>query len=273
MNKRKAFFESEMPLKRKYSAKSTTSVSAVAGTPSRGVKRFSFVRKKGAELTAKQRAEVRRIIEDGREVKVHSSASNDLLVDWGSSVGVNQLLDFNSLDVGVDINERIGNEINIKSAKLKFNIKASNTADEVFDILCVVIKNKYDPQSAVTSSQSDYKLSTGGTGQDIRSVTGVADMQLPWNGNKYSIFYEEIFQMRAPARVNDTIAGNQGDKTDFYRTVDLTKYIPKKISFSATGNGNSQVLSLLLIPLNSLTAEAAMFPTVTSTWQVEFTDA
>lgn len=266
----------EMPIakKSKYDAKSGYSKSGVAGSKL-GRGSFTFSKKKGSKLSAGMRAEIKKIVESGREVKVNttSSAATNLSnwVDATSGYAVD--LTPNNIDEGVSINDRVGQEIKLKSATLQFNLKSGTTQTEAWDVLLVVIKNKNSPGSGITFSNSDYKLADDGSGTTIESATGAADYMRPWNGGRYSISYSEIFQMRPPVVSSLVDKSNTGDKESYYRSVDISKMFPSKVDFSSGTGGGQPVCTLMCIPLQTVSGSVTANPNIATSMTFTYTDA
>ena len=255
---------------------SSTSKSAVAG-----VKRVSFrsksFKKKGAKISPSMRAEIKKIVEASREEKINNKDRSNLLVNWvDSTSGVSEDLSLNFLDEGTGINERVGQQINLKSAIYKFNLRASATSAEVQEVLCVILKDRNSPAAGVSNSNSDYKLNDAGAGATIETATATADMLRPWNTLKYDVVFEEVFQLRAPASIggsNTLYRGNTGDMTSYYRTIDLSKNYPKKISYASDVTGGTPLYSVMWIPLTTISGISTTMPTVTSCMSFTYTDA
>lgn len=254
----------------------STSKSSVAG-----VKRVSFrsksFKKKGAKISSSMRAEIKKIVEASREEKINNKDRSNLLVNWvDSTSGISEDLSLNFLDEGTGINERVGQQINLKSAIYKFNLRASSTSNEVQEVLCVILKDRNAPAAGISNTNSDYKLNDNGGGTTIATATATADMLRPWNTLKYDVVFEEVFQLRAPASTGSSFkeyVGNTGDMTSYYRTIDLSKNYPKKIKYASDVTGGTPLYSVMWIPLTVITGAAATMPTVTSCMSFTYTDA
>ncbi len=113
---------------------------------------------------------VKALIKGSKEVKTASSASTEVTVSTGV---VPTYFDFPSIGVGPEINERIGNEINVERIEMKVlyhnNGTSQNSRPIAREVLMLVAAGRYITDGEITANIFEGAIDTtlAGTAQDL----------------------------------------------------------------------------------------------------------
>lgn len=200
-----------------------------------------------------------------KELKYGILTTNTDLINAVSGTTAPISLDctFDGIDQGDDINDRIGNTIQLVKARITFDLDAG--ASGVDDTVMVyMVKSIGAPGTQATvGTYSDQKFTLTGGQQGIQSSTGFENAQLPWNNREYRVYYEERFLV-------SSVYQQEGSVSHMSRTVDMTKFFKKMQTFgTATGAGVERI-TCYFVPLTTLSTATL---NMRATFTAEFVDA
>lgn len=199
-----------------------------------------------AAMLKQVKAMVKKMIQIPRTWKLAVATGSGTVANAvASTSGTYYNISFTHVDEGNDWNDRTGREIELKRVGVNFSLTASGTPG---DVLVAILGNISNPPGDISYTSSDLKVSTAGATKSFESSTGISDMLIPWNGQRYKCVYEEVFLL-AQSDIQ------MGSMSTVYRSVDLTRFFPKKIQFNDTNTSTGcPQLTLAIFPLTTTVA-------------------
>lgn len=229
--------------------------------------------KKTKTVSDTVKAYVKKAIHVQAENKIASNYkdSNLPLIPYGNSTALGitlttivPLQDALNLSQGAGQGDRIGNSIRPRSFMLRGHIIAASTENADSPILArmVIFKRKQDIE--IPTDLSDL-FQSGNT--SVAPTNLPTDMYLPLNKEDYIIYKERKFSVTR--NDNDSFASANGTNLIQFFKQDLTKYIPKKLTYAdaAVDPTNCGIYLICLM----CKADGSAFPaaSVTGTTQLQ----
>jgi len=167
---------------------------------------------------------------------------------------------------GTSQGARIGNSITVQKATLKWVMypasynAGSNPTPKALDIRCVIVSLKGVPNGSVTKAQlHDVLVNTcfaNGASSNGMS-NNLFDLVQSWNTDVLTVYADFTLKLGQSTQSGMTgasasmLQGNNDYKLNHIVKLDVTKYLPKKITFNdADSNSTSRQVFVLWHPIN-----------------------
>lgn len=187
----------------------------------------------------------------------------------GAALPVYMDISASDIDQGLDINDRIGNDIELQRVMLKFEMQAVAAAAVQY-VQVFVGRFKGNPQSLLAiGNYNEMLLAPDGTMTGLWTLDGVVPegytrSMYAWNTPMFDVVYSEKFIL------HDSY-DEEGSVAHASRSVDLTKYWKKKLRFDGAAVGPQDNMFVCFFPF--LDRASGTNPTAQANVVFEFVDA